>query len=138
MYRLKFVLIIALFALAAVGGLRCSSDSPTGSGGDLPGSFTVELEDYTEGHDDEQGSMLLRFERCSLASGGYMVKGLDYPGEWIEVPVSIAEAGTYEVTLRYAALVGDTLEATVSIGQCAGLLTEPAVDFVMDNGGGLG
>jgi hypothetical protein len=138
MYRLKLILIIVMLAMAAAG-LRCGSDSPTGSGGgDLPGTFTVEFEDYIDWYDDEAGSMLMRSERCSQASGSYMVKGLDYPGEWIEVPVTIDEAGTYELTLRYAALVGDTLMATVTIGQCGELLTEPEVDFVMDKGGGLG
>ncbi len=138
MYRVKLILTIALFAMATLAGLRCGSNGPTGTGGDLPGAFKVELESYTAWYDDEAGSMLLRSQECSQASASFMVKGLDYPGEWIEVPVTITEAGTYELTLRYAALVGDTLRATVSVGQCGELLTEPAVDFVMDKGGGLG
>ena len=139
MYRVKLLTVVAALALAAAAGIRCGSDSPTGSGGgDGPQVFKVEIEDYTASYDDEAGSMLLRSERCSQASGSYMVKGLDYPGEWIEVPVTVPEAGTYDLTLRYAALVGDTLRATVSIGQCGEEFTEPAVDFVMDEGGGLG
>jgi hypothetical protein len=126
--------------LAAVGGLRCGSDSPAGPGdGGDPDAFKVEIEDYTEGYDDEAGSMLLRSEPCSQASGGHMVRGLDYPGEWIDVPVTVAEAGTYELTLRYASLAGDTLKVTVTVGNCGGeSFTDPEVDFVMDQGAGLG
>ena len=83
--------------------------------------------------------MLLGSDGCSQASGGSMVRGLDYPGEWIDVPVTVAEAGTYELTLRYASLAGDTLKVTVTVGNCSGgSFTDPEVDFVMDKGAGLG
>ena len=83
--------------------------------------------------------MLLRSEPCALASGNSMVKGLDYPGEWIDVPITVADAGTYELTLHYATLPDDTIRVTVTVGNCAGeSFTDPEVDFVLDKGAGLG
>ena len=83
--------------------------------------------------------MLLRSEPCVAASGNSMVKGLDYPGEWIDVPITVAEAGTYELTLRYATLPDDTLRVTVTVGNCGGeSFTDPEVDFILDMGAGLG
>jgi hypothetical protein len=137
MYRFR-VLLLALLAMAVVMGLRCGSDSPTGTGGDTPGEFTVELEDYTDHYDDEAGDLFVRSEGCSKASGGGVIKGLDYPGEWVEVPVTVDDAGTYEVTLRYATFVGDTLRAAVVVGDCSSSLAKTEAEFVMDKGAGLG
>jgi|GEM_PF-1584790 len=103
-----------------------------------PHEFIVELEDYAESHDEEAGNNYIRIEACSKASGGAMVKGLDYIGEYIDVPFNVDEAGTYEVTLAYATLPGDTLGATVIFTGCGSALTEPEVDFFMDKGAGLG
>ena len=134
MFRIR-VLILALIVPAVVISLRCGSDSPTGPVG---GQITVELEDYTDHHDDEAGELWLRVGTCSEASDGHMVKGLDYPGEWIEVPVTVAESGDYEVVVSYAAYPGDTLKATVTVGNCSSSLTEPECEFVMDKGVGVG
>jgi hypothetical protein len=134
MLRIR-VLTLALLVPAVIVSLRCGSDSPTGPDNR---NIDVELEDYTDHHDDEAGELWLRVGTCSEASGGRMVKGLDYPGEWIEVPVTVAEGGEYEVVLSYAAYPGDTLRATVTVGDCSSPLTEPVCEFVMDKGVGVG
>ncbi len=102
-----------------------------------PAEFKVELEDYTASYNDARGGSFISAYYCSKASGHHMVKGLDYPGEWIEVPLSVPAYGTYDVVLRYAALAGDTLRATVTLEGCAPS-PPPEVDFVMDQGAGLG
>ena len=104
----------------------------------VPVEFAVEMEDYTDWHDDERGDYYLRSLYCSQASGNYMVKYMDYPGEWIEVPFSVPAMGTYELTLRYAASAGDTLRATASFEGCGAPMAGPEVDFVLDKGAGLG
>jgi hypothetical protein len=104
----------------------------------VPVEFIVELEDFTDSHDDESGENYLRRQYCNQASGNYMVKYMDYPGEWVEVPVHVPASGTYELTLRYAAESGDTLRGTVSFEGCGATMTEAEVDFVMDKGAGLG
>ena len=104
----------------------------------VPEAFLVELEDYTDWHDEEAGEHLIRPQYCSQASGHYSVKDMDYPGEWIEVPISVPASATYELILRYAASVGDTLRGTISFPNSSGALTETEIDFVMDQGAGLG
>jgi hypothetical protein len=103
-----------------------------------PVEFEVELEDYTAWHDDENGSSYISAQACSKASGYRMVKGLDYPGEWIEVPFTVPVYGAYEVVLRYATMRGDTLRATVTFDGCGSALADDGIDFVMDQGEGLG
>jgi hypothetical protein len=104
----------------------------------LPAEFKIELEDFTDTYDDDNGSSFISTQYCSQASSHYMVKGLDYPGEWLEVPLTVPAYGTYELVLRYATLKGDTLRATVTFDGCGASFAAPEVDFVMDQGAGLG
>jgi hypothetical protein len=129
--------ITALFVRAA--GEACPSRSGIARIAiAYPVEFKVEIEDYVDSHDDEEGSMYIVAAACSQASGGAMVRGLDYPGEWVEIPFTVPAYGTYEVTLRYAALKGDSLEAAVTFPGCGSGSSDPEVDFIMDQGAGLG
>lgn len=124
--------------------VRASSQSCTDRTGTAivtvgpPCEFTVELEDYTEWHDEDGGSMYIVTGSCSRASGYAMVKGMDYPGEYVDVPFSVDEAGTYEVTLIYATVEYDTLGAAVTFSGCGPALAEPEINFFMDEGIGTG
>ena len=129
-------LSVLIIALAVVAGIRCSSDDVTGPG--EPAGFQAELEGFVDSYDDEQGGSLIKTQGCSEASGGMMVKGMDYPGEWIEVPITVPESGNYEVILQYATLAGDSLEARLTFKECGVTLNEPEVDFILDQGRGLG
>lgn len=104
----------------------------------VPAEFKVELEDFTDSYDDDNGSSFVNVQGCSQASGNAMVRGLDYPGEWLEVPLSVPASGNYELVLQYATLAGDTLRATVTFDGCGAAFTSTEVDFVMDKGEGLG
>jgi hypothetical protein len=103
-----------------------------------PAEFIVELENFTDWYDHGDGALSVAKLYCSRASGNYMVRGLDYPDEWIEVPLTVPGSGTYELTLRYAAQLGDTLRGTVSFEGCGATLMQGEVYFVMDKGEGLG
>jgi hypothetical protein len=103
-----------------------------------PVEFIVELENFTDFGDDGLGVSILGKVSCSQASGNFMVKYMDYPGEWIEVPLTVPGSGTYELTLHYAAEWGDTLRGTVSFEGCGATAMQAEVDFVMDEGTGLG
>lgn len=96
----------------------------------------IELEDYTASYDDPSGSLTIRAPYCSGASGEKAVQGLDYPGEWIKVPVYIPHAGEYRVVVNYQATIGDDIRVRVGIEGCG--TPTPECDFVLDQGKGIG
>ncbi|MCB9513115.1 MAG: hypothetical protein H6694_02235 [Candidatus Latescibacteria bacterium] len=57
----------------------------------------VEGETYVASHD--LGGYSIHVTYCSSASGGYAADGLDIPGEWIELDVTLAEAHAYRARL---------------------------------------
>ena len=60
----------------------------------------VEAEDYVSSHNE--GGEPITVTSCGGASGGYAVEGYDSTGDWIELRVTLAVAGTYEDILRSA------------------------------------
>jgi hypothetical protein len=95
----------------------------------------VELEDYTESY-NEPGSIPITAPGCPGASGLKAVQGMDYPGEWIKVPVYVARAGEYQVLVAYQASAGDDIRVRVGIEGCG--TPSPECDFVLDEGKGIG
>lgn len=57
------------------------------------------------------GGTTIYVTSCSGASGGLAVEGFDWTGDWIEVSVTIPDAGAYADSLRAAGLI--TIESEV-------------------------
>jgi hypothetical protein len=64
----------------------------------------VEAENYVASYNT--GGIGIQIVACSGASGGYAVEGVDVPGEWIEIPVTVPEIYGYADTLRSAGETG--------------------------------
>lgn len=60
----------------------------------------LEAEDYVASYD--AGGVAIHVTACGGASGGLAVEGYDYPGDWIELKVSILETGAYSDMFRSA------------------------------------
>lgn len=58
----------------------------------------LEAEDYVAAFN--VGGDPIYVTSCPGASGGYAVEGYDYPGDFIELEVDIAQAGDYDDILR--------------------------------------
>jgi len=72
----------------------------------LPGlafGLVLEAEDFVAYHDE--GGVSIYVVSCSGASGGLAVEGFDTVGDWIELDLEIAEAGSFVDTLRSAGLL---------------------------------
>jgi hypothetical protein len=80
----KLLTVCLLLALPAASGAM----EP-----DLP--FEVEAEDYVAYND--LGGVLIDDVGCPGTSSGYIVKGLDRFGEWIELSVTFPESGYYKI-----------------------------------------
>jgi hypothetical protein len=61
-------------------------------------SIWVEAETYTASHD--AGGLAIYVTGCTGASGGLAVEGFDYPGDWIELKLTVAENGAFVDSLR--------------------------------------
>jgi len=57
-----------------------------------------EAEDYTSSHDTALEP--IRVYPYSTCSGGAMLVGLDYPGEWVTYTISLSSYGIYEPSIR--------------------------------------
>ena len=75
--------------------------------------ITLEAEDYVNSFD--AGGTAIYNTACSGASGGYAVEGFDWPGDWIEVVLTIPELGAYADTLRSAGLYGYESDMRITI-----------------------
>lgn len=75
--------------------------------------IALEAEDYTNSFNT--GGEAIYTTACSGASGGYAVEGFDFPGDWIEVSLTISELGAYADTLRSAGLYGYESDMRITI-----------------------
>jgi hypothetical protein len=62
--------------------------------------LVIEAESFVASYD--AGGTSIYITACSGASGGRAVDGFDYPGDWIEVILDAAGAGSYADSLRSA------------------------------------
>jgi len=58
----------------------------------------IELEAFVASH-DIAGEPIREVEAASCSSG-YLLKGLDTTGEWVEYPLTLSEFGTWVVAMR--------------------------------------
>jgi hypothetical protein len=60
--------------------------------------FEIQTEDFSTCHD--VALVPIHKEPSPSCSGGYMLLGLDCPGEWAEYPLSVTDFGDWSVTLK--------------------------------------
>ena len=68
-------------------------------------SIWVEAEAYTASYD--AGGLTIYVTGCSGASGGMAVEGFDFPGDWIELKLTIAENAAFTDSLRSGGLLAE-------------------------------
>lgn len=66
-------------------------------------ALVLEAENYIDSHDE--GGVSIYVTSCTAASGGLAVEGFDAVGDWIDLSVDLAEAGSFVDTLRSAGLL---------------------------------
>jgi hypothetical protein len=119
-----------LAGICMLAGLSCGTDRASNPPPD-PEAFTVEAESYTVRHN--VGGEDITSEYCSVASGQHVVTGLDTEGEWIEILLSVPEAGLYDVTVRYSAPRNEVIVVKLAAEGCGG---EEVPEFTLDEGEG--
>ena len=89
----------------------------------------IEAEDYVRFYDSTSGnaggmyrSDDVDIDTCGYAGGGYAVGWIE-AGEWLEYPISVPEAGTYEVTARVASEFGGPFDLQASVNGAATTIT---------------
>lgn len=68
-------------------------------------AIVVEGESYVASHNE--GGDPISVVGCAAASGGQAVEGFDFPGDWIEVVLGIAENGAFTDRLRSGGDAGE-------------------------------
>jgi hypothetical protein len=83
-------------------------------------SIVVEAELYVDYHNE--GGTTIYVTTCSGASGGLAVEGFDWTGDWIELTLTIPEAGSYADSLRSAGLtsIASEIHSTILGGAPGG------------------
>jgi hypothetical protein len=71
-------------------------------GGAAAQSIIIEAETYVASHNEGGEPITVAF--CGAASGGRAVDGYDWPGDWIEVLLTVDENGAFADSMRSAGL----------------------------------
>jgi hypothetical protein len=121
-----------ILGICALAGLSCGTDKATEPPPD-PEAFDVEAESYIVSHTTGGDPFGLAY--CARASGQHVVTGLDNEGEWIEIVVSVPEAGLYDVNLRYQALRDRVIVVRLTADGCGG---DEEPEFTLTEGDGVG
>ncbi len=123
--------LIGIFMAVVVS---CGTDKSSNPPPDDAESFSVEAESFTDMFDVE-GSGEIKQTFCSSASNNYVVSGLDRESEWIELAISVPEAGLYDVSIRYSAPQNRTIVLRLTADDCGG---EDEPEFTLDEGQWVG
>ncbi len=121
-----------LVGICMLAGLSCGTDKASNPPPD-PEAFSVEAESYTVSHNIGGNEIGLAY--CGGASGLYVVTGMDTEDEWIEILLSVPEAGLYDVNIRYQALADVVILVKLTTEDCGG---EQEPEFTLDQGDGVG
>lgn len=98
-------------------------------------SIWLEAEAYTASHD--VGGLSIYVTGCSGASGGMAVEGFDYPGEWIELKLTVPENGAFTDSLRSGGLLSEESDIRCTVFR-AGTVGEDIVSDFHTIGYGVG
>ncbi len=115
------ILLLALLASAAA--------LPCGAAG-----IRIEAEALTNAY-NYSGATIFK-TNCIGSSGGLAVDGMDFPGEWIEIPFTLNETAVFVDSLRSAGYVSQYRQFSVHFLSQGGL--EGAPGDTMTTGFGLG
>jgi hypothetical protein len=83
------------------------------------------------------GGMPITREYCTSASGHQAADGIDIPGEWIRLPLTITTAGLYDLFVAYQANDGDTVQVRLTIPGSPNEREDIVSDFTLQ-GYGIG
>ncbi len=61
-------------------------------------TIKIEAESFTSSYDVEYD--VIRSAINTTCSGGYMLVGLDYPGEWVKYDLGVSAFGVYSANIR--------------------------------------
>jgi hypothetical protein len=98
----------------------------------------VEGEDFTAYGAYNIGGYDIQPEYCAGASGTLAADGLDEPGEWIKLAVTLPLEGCYDAVLAYQAEYGDTVHLVVKMLDTPSPGETLLSDFPLDQGYGFG
>jgi hypothetical protein len=79
------------------------------------GAYGIVIEAETMVASYNAGGSSIYITTCSGASGGQAVDGIDTPGDWIEVVIDLAGAGSYADSLRSAGLLDAESDLTSTV-----------------------
>ena len=115
---------IALSLLVAAPGIAVSAET----------KIKLEAENYSASH--VVGTRISTVS-CGAASGGLAIEGFDEAGEWIEIPMQLADPMDCLSGVRSAGLTGVTRNYMVEIIPTAGQGTNPKDTLVTPPGSGI-
>jgi len=121
-----------LVGICMLAGLSCGTDKASNPSVD-PKAFSVEAESFTVSHNI--GGEDIGLAICAGASGGYVVIGMDTEDEWVQILLSVPEAGLYDVNIRYQAFPDVVIVVKMVTEDCGG---EQEPEFTLDQGDGVG
>jgi len=98
----------------------------------------VEGEGFTAYGSYNLGGYDILPEYCAGASGTLAADGLDEPGEWIKLAVTLPLEGCYDAVLAYQAEYGDTVNLVVRMLDTPSPGETLLSDFLLDQGYGFG
>lgn len=127
--------LVGLCVAAGLAGFSCGSDKAANPPPDDENGFSVEAETFTEKFDAEDSEATIQQTYCSSANNYHVVSGMDKADEWIELAISVPDAGLYDVTVRYSAPQGRTIVLRLTSEDCGG---EQEPEFTLDKGQWVG
>jgi len=78
-----------------------------------PATLKIEAENFTSSHDIAIES--IRLYPYTGCSGGAMLVGLDYPGEWVEYTIFISAFGIYAPSIQCRGDIGQAYSLSMDI-----------------------
>jgi hypothetical protein len=119
------VLAAAMVALLAAGAFAS-------------GGLRFEAEEFEAYGSYNIGGADIAVSYCSYASGGLAVDGLDVPGEWFKLKVTISSGACYSSRMDYQSAYGDTTQLAVRLLDYPHVGDELRSDYLLVDGYGYG
>jgi hypothetical protein len=98
----------------------------------------LEAEEFESYGSYNIGGVDIRVSYCSYASGGLAVDGLDMPGEWFKLKVTLPIGGCFTSRLDYQSAYGETTQLAVRILDYPHVGEELRADYILTDGYGFG
>ncbi len=98
----------------------------------------IEGEEYQSYGWHDLGGVAIHPEYCSGASGYYAASGLDVPGEWIRLKITIPVDGCYRTTIAYQSEYSDHVQLLLRVADAPGPGQELTSEYWLTEGYGFG